>query len=125
MSVLWGMVGNSQVNAFAACRACGACCATFRITLPRCELDTAPGGHVPAELTEPYTPTTAAMREHPEIPHRCIALEGSVGQSVHCMIYAKRPTACSEFAPLAALGIGDEACNAARRRQGLPPLGTI
>jgi uncharacterized protein len=116
------MSGNSQVGTFAACRSCGACCVSFRITLPRIELDSMPGGQVPTGLTEPYTPTTACMREHPDIPGRCIALEGVVGQEVRCTIYARRPAACSEFAPLAAIGLGDEACNDARRKQGLPPL---
>jgi Fe-S-cluster containining protein len=83
------------------------------------------GGQVPTQLTEPYTATTACMREHPDIPGRCIALEGVVGQEVRCTIYAQRPTACSEFAPLAAIGHGDEACNAACRKQGLPPLGGL
>lgn len=84
-----------------------------------------PGGRVPVALTEPYTATTACMREHPDMPGRCIALEGIVGTQVSCAIYAHRPAACSEFAPLSALGIGDDACNEARRRQGLPPLGGL
>lgn len=107
------------------CQSCGACCITFRITLPRIELDSVPGGRVPVALTEPYTATTACMREHPDMPGRCIALEGVVGVRVSCTIYAHRPAACSEFAPLSALGIGDDACNEARRRQGLPPLGGL
>ncbi len=107
------------------CQSCGACCVTYRITLPRAELDTAPGGWVPASLTDPYTPTTACMREHPDIPSRCIALEGTVGKAVHCAIYAQRPSACAEFAPLSIVGVGDEACNDARRRCGLPRLGGL
>ena len=107
------------------CVRCGACCATFRITLPRSELDNVPGGHVPAHLTEPYTPTTACMREHPDSPGRCIALYGTIGSQVSCTIYAHRPTACREFAPLATFGHGDESCNEARRRFGLPSLGTL
>ncbi|MCX8087228.1 MAG: YkgJ family cysteine cluster protein [Rhodocyclaceae bacterium] len=104
------------------CQSCGACCVSYRVTLPRAELDTSPGGWVPATLTDPYTPTTACMREHPETPSRCIALAGTVGQWVSCTIYAQRPSACADFAPLAMIGIGDEACNEARRRCGLPPL---
>ena len=107
------------------CRSCGACCATYRVTMPRIELDSAPGGLVAASLTEAYTATTACMREHPDVPGRCIALEGSIGTAVNCAIYAQRPSACSEFAPLALLGLGDESCNAARRRHSLAPLGGI
>ncbi len=103
------------------CRSCGACCASLRVTLPLCELDSR-GGSTPAELTTPYTATTACMREAPGAPGRCIALVGAIGQEVRCAIYPKRPAACREFAPLALLGIGDESCNAARRRHGLPPL---
>ena len=107
------------------CRSCGACCLTYRITLPRIELDSAPGGWVPAALTQPYTATTACMREHPDTPGRCIALEGTVGVTVECTIYEKRPSACSEFAPMSALGLGDAACYEARRRHGLAPLRAI
>lgn len=107
------------------CQSCGACCASFRITLPRIELDSVAGGWVPAILTEPYTPTTACMRENPDHPGRCIALAGTLGEAVQCTIYDKRPDACREFAPLSLLGQGDAACDDARRRHGLRPLGTL
>ena len=114
---------DPMTESTSACCACGACCVTYRVTLPRIELDTAPGGRVPAGLTEPYTPTTACMREHPDTPGRCIALAGEVGVAVSCTIYPQRPSACSDFAPLSAIGIGDEACDEARRRHGIIPLG--
>lgn len=106
------------------CQRCGACCATYRITLPRCELVSA-GGSVPDALTEAYTPTTACMRAHPDHPNRCIALAGEIGIAVHCTIYDRRPAACREFAPLSTLGMGDEACDEARRHCGLTPLGGL
>jgi hypothetical protein len=65
------------------------------------------------------------MRENPDQPGRCIALEGSVGHSVHCTIYDRRPAACRDFAPLSMLGMGDESCDEARRRHGLRPLGGL
>ena len=107
------------------CCRCGACCATYRITLPRADLANRPGGWVPVELTECYTPTTACMRDNPDTPGRCIALEGMIGENVRCTIYAQRPAACRDFAPLSALGMGDESCDEARRRHGLTPLGEI
>ncbi|WP_126445124.1 YkgJ family cysteine cluster protein [Sulfuricystis multivorans] len=107
------------------CCRCGACCATYRVTLPRVELASHSSGWVPNEMTEPYTPTTACMREHPDMPGRCIALVGVVGESVRCTIYERRPVACRDFAPLSLLDIGDEACNEARRRHGLLPLGGL
>lgn len=107
------------------CCSCGACCVTYRITLPRIELASAPDGWVPVDLTLPYTATTACMREHPEQPGRCIALAGKVGHAVSCTIYPQRPSACREFAPLSVIGIGDEACDEARRHCGLVPLGSL
>jgi hypothetical protein len=107
------------------CCRCGACCCTFRITLPRVDLASQSGGWVPDDLAEPYTPTTACMRENPDQPGRCIALEGSVGESVRCTIYDFRPAACRDFAPLSMLGMGDEACDEARRRHGMRPLGGL
>lgn len=112
-------------SAPSVCRSCGACCATFRITLPRVDLASRPGGRVPDDLTEPYTATTACMRENPDAPGRCGALEGAIGIGVRCTIYPQRPDACRDFAPLSALGMGDEACDEARRRHGLPPLGGL
>ena len=56
-------------------------------------------------------------------PPRCIALEGEIGSAVRCTIYDRRPGPCRDFAPYAALNIGDEACARARRRHGLAPLG--
>jgi len=107
------------------CCRCGACCCTFCITLPRVDLASQSGGWVPDDLTVPYTPTTTCMRENPDQPGRCIALEGSVGESVRCTIYDRRPAACRDFAPLSALGMGDEACDEARRRHGMRPLGGL
>jgi Fe-S-cluster containining protein len=48
-------------------------------------------------------------------------LRGIIGDSVSCAIYEFRPSACRDFAPLAAVGRGDEACNEARRHHQLPP----
>ena len=104
------------------CQSCGACCATYRVTLPECELDESPGGHVPTGLTEPWTSGTACMRGTGAQPPRCIALRGEIGREVACRIYESRPDACREFGALAAVGRGDDACDDARRRHGLPPL---
>ncbi len=103
------------------CQACGACCATFPVVFTVDELDDA-GGRVPVSLAERLTQATARMRGTGAQPSRCIALVGRVGERVECAIYASRPGPCSEFAPLAALGRGDAACDDARRRHGLPPL---
>lgn len=104
------------------CTSCGACCATFRVNVPGDELDDAPGGRVPAGLVDRVSAVMACLRGTERQPPRCIALRGEIGQSVACAIYEFRPSACSEFAPLAAVGRGDLACNDARRRHNLPPL---
>lgn len=104
------------------CLDCGACCAAFRVDFNGAELDSAPGGVVPAALTVPLTATLVRMRGTDAAAPRCVALEGEVGRGVRCTIYAQRPGPCRDFAPYAPLGIGDDACDRARRRYGLPPL---
>ena len=104
------------------CQSCGACCASFRVSFPESEIDNQPGGYVPAGLTEMITASQACMLGTGAVPVRCRALSGTIGVEVRCAIYEFRPQVCRDFAPLAAVGEGDEACNAARRRHRLPPL---
>ena len=77
---------------------------------------------MPEALVEPVGRDLVCMRGTAGSPSRCVALRGIIGQSVSCAIYEFRPAACRDFAPLAAVGSGDEACNDARRRHGLPRL---
>lgn len=104
------------------CTRCGACCAAFRVDFHRSELDSAAPGGVPDALTVPVTASLVRMRGTDAASPRCVALQGEVGASVRCTLYAVRPSPCREFAPYAALGIGDDACNRARARHGLAPL---
>lgn len=97
------------------CLTCGACCASFRVDFAAEELDQA-GGHVPAGLAVEVTGATCRMRGTDHSPARCAALSGKVGQRASCGIYEWRPSPCREFAA------GSDACAAARRRHGLPPL---
>ena len=103
-----------------ACQTCGACCVSLRVSFPTDEVDDRDGGYVPAGMTEAYG-SVVCMRTNAE--GRCVALRGEVGRSVTCAIYEWRPSCCREFAPLAAIGQGDDVCNSARRRCGLPVLG--
>jgi Fe-S-cluster containining protein len=107
------------------CQACGACCATYRVSFHSDEVDDSPGGRVPAGLVEPVSSQVVCMRGTASAPSRCIALRGTIGEDVSCAIYEFRPSACREFAPLAAVGRGDEACNDARRRHHLPALSPV
>lgn len=74
------------------CLSCGACCRHFRVSFYYGELDTQPGGTVPADMTKQVSPFRACMKgtEH---GGRCIAL----GEDGHCDIYANRPSVCREF----------------------------
>ncbi len=104
------------------CLSCGACCAAFRVDFHCSDLATAEHPGVPLALTVPVTANLLRMRGTDEAPPRCIALDGVVGQAVRCTIYEQRPGPCHDFAPYAPLGIGDDACDRARRRFGLAPL---
>ena len=104
------------------CQRCGACCASLRVSFHVDEVDDRHGGRVPAGLVEPLTSQLVCMRGTAAAPSRCVALRGRIGEAVSCAIYEFRPAACRDFAPLAAVGSGDEACNDARRRHGLPRL---
>ena len=94
----------------------------LRVDFHIADLETSPGGCVPVALTVPVTGTLVRMRGTDDGPPRCIALEGEVGRAVRCTIYDRRPGPCRDFAPFAALSIGDEGCARARRRHGMAPL---
>src|SRR5512140_510641 len=105
------------------CTACGACCVTFPVAFRRHELDTEPGGWVPAAYVDGVDLPRMCMRGTRAPPRRCMALDGTVGVDVRCVIYDSRPSPCRAFAPDAGIGRGDAACGDARRLHGLPPLG--
>jgi len=106
------------------CTRCGACCASFRVDFHVSELaDGQTGAGVPATLCVPVTATLMRMKGTDGGPPRCIALAGEIGQAVRCTIYADRPSPCRDFAPYAALGIGEDGCDRARRKHGMQALG--
>jgi uncharacterized protein len=80
------------------------------------------GRGVPPVLAVTVLPQLVRMRGTDAAPPRCAALEGVIGQGVRCSIYAERPSPCRDFAPYAPLGLGEDACDRARARHGLPPL---
>ena len=97
------------------CLDCGACCAAFRVDFSIHELD-AHGGAVPAGLAVALNATLARLRGTDDVPPRCAALAGRIGERVQCGIYAERPGPCRELEP------GSEACDRARARHGMPSL---
>lgn len=95
------------------CQACGACCATFRVSFYWAEADDAPCGTVPVELTQPVSPTLRCMVGTGVKPVRCVALEGELGRHVACRIHPLRSSTCRE------VQVGDEQCRKARAQRGL------
>lgn len=75
------------------CFNCGCCCRFFRVSFYHGELDSQPGGQVPAALTVPVTPFLVAMKGTETGRGRCVAL----GDDGRCSIYHQRPSACREF----------------------------
>lgn len=104
------------------CIHCGACCASFRVDFALEELQSE-GGCVPDGLAVELNHSLARMRGSDHAQPRCAALVGTVGQQIGCGIYEWRPSPCREFGLRAPMGIGDDACDRARSRHGLPPLG--
>lgn len=95
------------------CTRCGACCSSFRVSFYWAE---AAALGLPEHLYEPVTPTLACMAgTHSKTP-RCQALEGQVGRTVRCSVYAQRTSTCRNVQP------GDEQCHKARDKHGLPRL---
>lgn len=93
------------------CLSCGACCAAFRVSFywaEAPELDPA--------VTEQLTPHLSCMRGSNSKAPRCVALQGEIGVSTACSVYADRPPPCRE------VQVGDEKCQRARARHGLSAL---
>ena len=101
---------------------CGACCATFRVSLHWSEADPALGGRVPVELTEPVRAHELAMRGTSQARPRCIALDADIGHRSRCTIHPRRPSACAQVPASWEFGAARDQCDRARTAHGLPPL---
>ncbi|TNF33886.1 MAG: YkgJ family cysteine cluster protein [Gammaproteobacteria bacterium] len=105
------------------CLACGACCASFRVSFYWAETDNTDNPNaVPVTLTEQLTPYRSCMQGTNSPTPRCTALLGDIGNSVRCTIYERRPSPCREFPMAWENGIANPDCDKARARWGLPPL---
>jgi Fe-S-cluster containining protein len=104
------------------CLGCGVCCTHFRVSFYWAEADDAPGGQVPAAMTEHLQQHLRCMKGTNQTPRRCAALLGEVGVGVRCTIYEQRPSPCREFPVFHADGSPNEACQRLRAGIGLPPL---
>lgn len=104
------------------CLTCGACCAYFRASFYWAETTRAPGGTVPAELTEKLNDFRCVMRGTDGPSPRCVALLGEIGKSVGCSIYPLRSSVCRDFPYSWDNNIHNERCDRARLAWGLEPL---
>ncbi len=98
------------------CQSCGACCASYRVSFYWAEADDAPGGIIPAHLTEMVSPHLRCMKGTATKPVRCIALKGEVGKQVSCSIYSQRSSTCREFDVFEPDGSPNPRCAALRRQ---------
>jgi Fe-S-cluster containining protein len=114
--------GSAAHAADSPCTACGACCASLRVSFYWAEGDDAPGGWVPVAFTRQLTPHLRVMRGTESQPPRCEALAGEPGTAVRCSIYAQRPTPCREFNWHGEDGQPNPRCKARRVALGLAAL---
>ncbi|GAB2584117.1 hypothetical protein GCM10027066_26730 [Dyella jejuensis] len=73
-------------------------------------------------LTEKLDTHRLAMRGTWAQRPRCIALEGTLGESARCGIYAQRPSVCRELKPAWENGKPSAQCDKARAAYGLAML---
>lgn len=119
LSSSWHFMSNATVTNVIPnnpCISCGACCAHFRVSFYWAESE-AKG--LAVELTEQINSFFSCMKGTNQAAPRCAALSGEIGEQVACSVYEQRPEACKEVQS------GDEKCNIARLRHGLPPLNDL
>ena len=97
------------------CHGCGVCCRYFRISFYHGELDSQPGGYVPADLSVPLTPFRACMKGTEMGNGRCIAQ----AEDGSCTIYQNRPSVCREFPAFMEDGTLNPECIRLKRMFGL------
>jgi len=100
------------------CETCGACCAFYRVSFPCAETDNI-DGLVPIGMTSYLNESTRFMQGTETKNPRCIALEGQVGNSVKCLIYENRSSACRNFKISWENNIGNFLCDKSREFYGL------
>lgn len=110
------------MQVYNACLSCGACCAWFRASFYWGEGNDATPGGVPVHLTEKLNDFRRVMLGTNRPQPRCIALKGSIGGEVGCVIYEQRASVCRDFAASWLNGNRNERCDEARIAWGLLPL---
>lgn len=102
------------------CVRCGACCANIDQNraegfIEYVEVFKNDGLMRRADLLSRYAVRNERGQVHLRLKddHTCVALEGRLGQSVHCAIYNARPSVCRRVTA------GSDECIAARRERGI------
>lgn len=105
------------------CTSCGVCCAHYRVSFVAMEMDSSPGGTVPADLVSAVNSVMACMKGTEHGGGRCVALRGELGKpGIGCAIYENRPSPCREFPVWMADGQPNPDCQRLRAAAGLNPL---
>jgi len=110
-----GRVFFDMTEADNPCFGCGCCCRHFRVSFYQGEVDTQPGGIVPADLTVPVTPFRVAMKGTEHGHGRCVAQQ----DDGRCGIYEQRPSVCREFPVFMEDGSMNPECVRLRRLYGI------
>lgn len=123
-SLATSLVSDSRISLVLSspCLQCGACCAFYRISFHWSETAPELGGQSPAAFTTPVSPFHVAMKGTTGSRPRCEALEGIVGDCVHCRIYPQRPSPCRNYRFNGENGELNPRCDEARLAFGLPTL---
>lgn len=103
------------------CLSCGACCAAFRVAFHWSEAEPGQGG-VPPDAVVRWDAHRVALRGTDRRAPHCAQLDGVVGASVRCRIYAQRPSPCRELRAAWEDGTPSPQCDRARARHGLAAL---
>ncbi|MBU0674264.1 MAG: YkgJ family cysteine cluster protein [Proteobacteria bacterium] len=104
------------------CLSCGACCTSFRVSFYWAEGNDVTRGGVPVHLTEKLTAFRRVMIGTNRSQPRCIALSGTIGYEVKCVIHCQRASTCRDFEASWEHGVHNERCDQARATQGMLPL---
>jgi Fe-S-cluster containining protein len=90
------------------CVKCGACCVKhFNIPVLANEVNLIDERLKKYLIVSPVQPGGYSLRQVGE-SRKCIALEGTLGESVNCSVYEFRPPVCRRFQP------GSDLCKKAR-----------
>jgi Fe-S-cluster containining protein len=104
------------------CLTCGACCAYYRASFYWAECDDAVENGVPHHLTKKMDFNRRMMLGTGGPEPRCIALLGTIGEEVRCLIYERRASVCRSFVPSWENAVPNQRCDKARTAWNLKPL---